>query len=176
MHLVHFTLCLVEQNIWVFELVQPESKPRLDEIDQTTKHAFRFRFPENVILADTPIVPKWMYIKFPQPIRVGLQRGFRYFATMASPILTLRVTPRADRTEVVGRRADGVIAIRVTAAPADGKANAAVIKALADAIGTRPSGLTLVSGHTGRDKRVQVDSLTPDELTSALERLTRIGE
>ncbi len=94
----------------------------------------------------------------------------------ASPILTLRVTPRADRTEVVGRRADGVIAVRVTAAPADGKANAAVIKAVADAIGTRPSGLTLVSGHTGRDKRVQVDSLTPDELTSALERLKLIGD
>lgn len=95
---------------------------------------------------------------------------------MASPILTLRVTPRADRTEVVGRRADGVIAVRVTAAPADGKANAAVIKAIADALGTRPSGLTLVSGHTGRDKRVQVDSLTPDELTSALERLKRISD
>ena len=94
----------------------------------------------------------------------------------ASPILTLRVTPRADRTEVVGRRADGVIAVRVTAAPADGKANAAVIKAVADAIGTRPSGLTLVSGHTGRDKRVQIDSLTPDELTSALERLKLIGD
>ena len=94
----------------------------------------------------------------------------------ASPILTLRVTPRADRTEVMGRRADGVIAVRVTAAPADGKANAAVMKAIADALGTRPSGLTLVSGHTGRDKRIQVDSLTPDELTSALERLKRIGE
>ena len=94
----------------------------------------------------------------------------------ASPILTLRVTPRADRTEVMGRRADGVIAVRVTAAPADGKANAAVIKAIADALGTRPIGLTLVSGHTGRDKRVQVDSLTPDELTSALERLKRIGD
>lgn len=94
----------------------------------------------------------------------------------ASPIITLRVTPRADRTEVMGRRADGVIAVRVTAAPADGKANAAVMKAIADALGTRPSGLTLVSGHTGRDKRIQVDSLTPDELTSALERLKRIGE
>ena len=94
----------------------------------------------------------------------------------ASPIVTLRVTPRADRTEVVGRRADGVIAVRVTAAPADGKANAAVIKAVADAIGTRPSGLSLISGHTGRDKRVQVNSLTPDELTLALERLKRIGE
>lgn len=95
---------------------------------------------------------------------------------MATSLLTLRVTPRADRTEVVGRRADGVIAIRVTAAPADGKANAAVIKALADAIGTRPSGLSLISGHTGRDKRVQVDSLTATELAVALERLKLIGE
>ena len=95
---------------------------------------------------------------------------------MASPIVTLRVTPRADRTEVVGRRVDGVIAVRVTAAPADGKANAAVIKAIADAIGTRPSGLSLISGHTGRDKRVQVDSLTATELAVALERLKLIGE
>ena len=94
----------------------------------------------------------------------------------ASPIITLRVTPRADRTEVVGRRADGVGTVRVTAAPADGKANAAVIKAVADAIGTRPSGLSLVSGHTGRDKRVQVDSLTATELAVALEQLKLIGE
>jgi uncharacterized protein YggU (UPF0235/DUF167 family) len=77
---------------------------------------------------------------------------------------------------VVGRRADGVIAVRVTAAPADGKANAAVIKALADALSTRPSGLSLVAGHTGRDKRVQVDSLTATELAVALERLQPIGE
>ena len=94
----------------------------------------------------------------------------------ASPIIILRVTPRADRTEVVGRRADGVVTVRVIAAPADGKANAAVIKAVADAIGTRPSGLSLVSGHTGRDKRVQVDSLTATELAVALERLKLIGE
>jgi uncharacterized protein (TIGR00251 family) len=94
----------------------------------------------------------------------------------ASLIITLRVTPRADRTEVIGRRADGVIAVRVTAAPADGKANAAVIKALADALSTRPSGLTLISGHTGRDKRIQVDSLTATELALALERLKLIGE
>jgi uncharacterized protein YggU (UPF0235/DUF167 family) len=76
---------------------------------------------------------------------------------------------------VVGRRTDGVIAVRVTAAPADGKANAAVIKAIADALGTRPSGLSLVSGHTGRDKRVQVDSLTATELAVAIEKLTLIG-
>jgi uncharacterized protein (TIGR00251 family) len=117
-----------------------------------------------------------MYIKFPDSWRLGSITGFRYVASMAATVITLRVTPRADRTEVVGRRQDGVIAVRVTAAPADGKANAAVIKALADALGTRPSGLSLVSGHTGRDKRVQVDSLTSDELAAALERLKLIGE
>ena len=77
---------------------------------------------------------------------------------------------------MVGRRTDGVIAVRVTAAPADGKANAAVIKAIADALGTRPSGLSLVSGHTGRDKRVQVDSLTATDLAVAIEKLTLMGE
>lgn len=77
---------------------------------------------------------------------------------------------------MVGRRPDGVIAVRVTAAPADGKANAAVVKALADALGTRPSGITLISGHTGRDKRVQVDSMTETELTAAVAKLKQLGE
>lgn len=77
---------------------------------------------------------------------------------------------------MVGRRPDGVIAVRVTAAPADGKANAAVVKALADALGTRPSGITLISGHTGRDKRVQVDSMTESELTAAVAKLKQLGE
>jgi hypothetical protein len=117
-----------------------------------------------------------MYIKFPETWGLGWTWGFRYLASMASTVITLRVTPRADRTEVVGRRPDGVIAVRVTAAPADGKANAAVLKVLADALGTRPSGLSLVSGHTGRDKRVQVDSLTDTELVQAIERLKLIGE
>lgn len=85
------------------------------------------------------------------------------------------MTPRADRTEVVGRRPDGVIIVRVTAAPADGKANTAVIQALADVLGTRQTGLKLVSGHTGRDKRVQVHSLSESELEAVLAHLKPLG-
>lgn len=85
------------------------------------------------------------------------------------------MTTRANRTEVVGLRADGVIIVRVTAAPADGKANVAVIQALADALGTRQTGLRLVSGHTGRDKRVQVNSLSESELDVLLAHLKPLG-
>mgnify|MGYP002653798025 CR=1 FL=1 len=51
----------------------------------------------------------------------------------------------------------GGIHVRVTAAPEDGRANAAVRKLLARALGIAPSRLTLVGGATARDKLFRVD-------------------
>ena len=51
----------------------------------------------------------------------------------------------------------GGIHVRVTAAPEDGRANAAVRKLLARAMGIAPSRLTLVGGATARDKLFRVD-------------------
>ncbi|MGH7312340.1 MAG: DUF167 domain-containing protein, partial [Candidatus Rokuibacteriota bacterium] len=42
-------------------------------------------------------------------------------------LVRVRVQPRATRNEIVGWRADEVLGVRVTAAPVEGRANAAVI-------------------------------------------------
>jgi uncharacterized protein YggU (UPF0235/DUF167 family) len=47
--------------------------------------------------------------------------------------------------------------VYVTTVPEDGKANAAVQKLLAKALGVAKSRLTLIRGHTTRDKVFQVD-------------------
>lgn len=69
-------------------------------------------------------------------------------------ILILRVTPNARQAALT---VDGdVIHVRVTVVPEKGKANAVVLKMLAKALGVPKSRLTIVSGATGRDKRVRI--------------------
>ena len=79
-------------------------------------------------------------------------------AALASPgaEFSVRVTPRARQPGVT--LSDGQWRINVTAAPEDGKANAAVAEALAHALGVAKGRLTLVQGATSRDKVFRLES------------------
>lgn len=68
--------------------------------------------------------------------------------------LNIRLQPRASRDEIVGTQADGRLKIRITAPPVDGQANTHLLRFLADACGVARSAVTLVSGHSGRNKRI----------------------
>jgi uncharacterized protein len=81
--------------------------------------------------------------------------------------LLVRVQPRASRTELSGER-DGRVLIRVTAPPADGKANAAVRALLAKRLRVPRGSIRIAAGQTGRDKRITVDGLTTAEALSRL--------
>jgi uncharacterized protein (TIGR00251 family) len=70
-------------------------------------------------------------------------------------VLSLRVQTRASSNEVLQVR-DGRLLIRTTAAPADGKANKAVIRLLAAFLDIAPSRIRLVQGHTQRNKVVRI--------------------
>lgn len=85
--------------------------------------------------------------------------------------LRVRVQPRASRTEIVGWR-DGALAVRVTAPPVEGEANAAVSALLADALGVSRSAVTLVRGARGRDKLVRIAGLTDAVIRSRLASLS----
>lgn len=64
------------------------------------------------------------------------------------------MTPGAGRDEV--RIVDGAVLVRVTAAPADGAANEAVLKLLAAALDRPRRDLTLLRGATARIKLIGV--------------------
>jgi uncharacterized protein YggU (UPF0235/DUF167 family) len=51
---------------------------------------------------------------------------------------------------------DGVLHVRVAAAPVDGAANTALIRLVAGALDVAPSAVRLVSGATSRVKRLEV--------------------
>ena len=64
--------------------------------------------------------------------------------------IPVRVTPKAAKDSIVVDK--GGIRITVTAPPENGKANDAVRRILATAMGVAPSDLTLKQGQTARDK------------------------
>jgi uncharacterized protein (TIGR00251 family) len=80
--------------------------------------------------------------------------------TAASTRVRLRVSPGAGRAEIVGRYGDAW-KVRVTAAPEQGRANEAVLRLMAAALAVPRSTLTLVSGHGGRDKIVELTGISP---------------
>jgi hypothetical protein len=78
------------------------------------------------------------------------------------------VQPRASRSDIVGWRQPGVLAVRVTAPPVEGEANRAVATLLAGALGIAASAVRVVRGERGRDKLVEVRGLTDVEVAARL--------
>ena len=93
----------------------------------------------------------------------------------ASPLLHVRVQPRARRNEVVGWQGD-VLRVRVTAAPADGAANRAVTDLLAEVLGVAASRIALVRGAASRDKLFRVERLSPADVRTRLSPSPLRGE
>jgi uncharacterized protein len=82
--------------------------------------------------------------------------------------LRLRVSAGARRTELVGRHGDGW-KVRVSAPPEDGRANDAVLDLLAERAGLPRRAVTIVSGHSSREKVVQMDGADQAETERRLE-------
>jgi len=81
--------------------------------------------------------------------------------------LRVRVTARASRDELAGLK-DGVLHVRVSAPPVDGKANRAVTRLIAKALGVGRTSVRVVRGERSRDKVVEVDDVDPDDARRAL--------
>jgi len=75
----------------------------------------------------------------------------------------VRLIPRASRTAIAGVR-EGVLHVRVTAAPVNGAANRALLELLAKTLHIGPTTIRIESGATSSRKRLSVPR-------DALERL-----
>ena len=84
-----------------------------------------------------------------------------------SVVITVRVIPRATRSQIAGTRNDALL-VRLSAAPVDGAANAELIDVLSDALGVPRRSVTLVSGERSRIKRVRVAGVAADDVRRAL--------
>ena len=73
-------------------------------------------------------------------------------------IVDVLVQPRASRAGV-GPAVGDRLRVSVTAPPVDGKANAAVIEAVAEAFGVRRAAVSIVRGEAGRRKTVRISGV-----------------
>jgi uncharacterized protein (TIGR00251 family) len=79
----------------------------------------------------------------------------------------LRVAPGATRACVVGRHGDAW-KVRVTAPAEGGRANDAVVRLLAGTLELPRTAVTLVSGHSARDKIVELAGIEPEDIDRRL--------
>ena len=93
-------------------------------------------------------------------------------SSRAGAVFAVRVVPRAGRTAVAGARGDALL-VRLAAPPVDGAANDALIAFLSTIFDRPKRDITLVSGHSSRDKRVAVAGLGRAEITNRLDALLK---
>ena len=86
-------------------------------------------------------------------------------------ILTVRVLPNARRSNFDGLWNGTHLKIALSAPPVDGKANEALIDFLSDFFHLRKSAISLLSGQTGRIKRLSLSFPTESDAQSATAKI-----
>ena len=81
--------------------------------------------------------------------------------------ISVQVQPNASRNEIVSFT-EGLLKVKLTAPPVDGKANAALIAVLAEKLGVRKSQVRILSGLTSRKKVVAVEGLSAEDAQKRL--------
>jgi uncharacterized protein (TIGR00251 family) len=84
-------------------------------------------------------------------------------------LLTVRVTPRAGRSAIAGVR-DGVVLVKLAAAPVDGAANAALVALLSDLLRIPKRSVRITSGDRSRTKVIEIDGVSNVDVLTQLNR------
>lgn len=86
---------------------------------------------------------------------------------MTAARIVVHVVPRARTTEIAGLHGDA-IRVRVAAPPADGAANAELLRFLAERVGVPKAAVRIVSGALGRRKVIEVEGQSSEAIRQAL--------
>ncbi len=81
--------------------------------------------------------------------------------------IRVRLAPRSARDQIAGWQ-DDVLRVRVTAPPVEGRANAALERLLARALGVPKSDIRVVAGGHSRDKTVTIAGMSREDVVSRL--------
>lgn len=84
-------------------------------------------------------------------------------------IIHIKVTPNAKKTEITQAEKD-YLKIRVQAVPDQGKANRTLIAFLSLVFKKKKSAITILSGETSREKKIEIDDLSKEEFNLMLQK------
>ena len=79
---------------------------------------------------------------------------------MKEILLKVYLQPKSSKNEIVGPYRDG-IKIKVTAPPAEGKANEALLRFLAKELQISASSIEIIKGHHSREKTLRILNANP---------------
>ena len=92
---------------------------------------------------------------------------FRIQQAAGAVIITVKVVPRSSKTALAGVL-NGMLKVKLAAAPEKGKANQSLIEFLAETLSVKKNDISIVSGHTSPVKTVQITGISTE---SVLEKL-----
>ncbi|OGS21610.1 MAG: hypothetical protein A2252_12545 [Elusimicrobia bacterium RIFOXYA2_FULL_39_19] len=85
-------------------------------------------------------------------------------------IIKVRVIPNSKKTEIVSRLGS-ILRVKVSAPAVDEKANKMLLKFLAEFFEVKQSKVFLRRGHRGREKIIELEGKTEEELHQVLETI-----
>ncbi|MGD9588846.1 MAG: DUF167 domain-containing protein [Pyrinomonadaceae bacterium] len=75
-------------------------------------------------------------------------------------VFSVRVVPRASRSEIVGEQAEGAVKVRIASPPVEGAANAELVRLFAKTFGVAKSDVEILSGQASKAKRIRIAGVT----------------
>src|SRR5688572_23075758 len=85
-------------------------------------------------------------------------------------VMAIVVAPRSGKT-IIDRVEGDAVRVRVAAPPVDGAANTALLRYLADVFDRPKSSVCLISGATGKRKRVLIAGRSPADVAARIREL-----
>ena len=96
-----------------------------------------------------------------------MKRDFIITDASRGAAITVKIVPKANRTELVGIDDDGTVKIRLMSPPIAGQANEELVGFLAEVLGIDARGIEIVAGHDGRKKLISllnIDAATVEDI------------
>lgn len=98
-------------------------------------------------------------------------RSFHFHDAQKGAAITVKIMPRAKKTELAGLMDDGTIKIRIAAPAVEGAANQALIEFLAELFKIKKDQVEIVVGHTSERKLVSLLGVAPNDVETTIHNL-----
>ncbi|MFO8101999.1 MAG: DUF167 domain-containing protein [Dehalococcoidia bacterium] len=81
--------------------------------------------------------------------------------------LKVQVQPNSRCNEILGFK-DGILKVKISSPPVEGKANRALVDFLSKSLGIRKSDISIEKGETGRRKTLLLERITHSQIEERL--------
>jgi len=101
-------------------------------------------------------------------VSIFIMNNLKIEQTDSGVIFHVKVVPGSSITKIAGIL-DGMLKVKIAAAPEKGKANQALIEFLSKKLGVKKNNIAIVSGQISPVKTVSIGSISIENILSALE-------